>query len=127
MWERTLQDLIRGLRANKKDESKFIAQAVDEIRKEIKSKDMEIKAAAVLKLTYVCVSSSLISENNATNSCGQATHDGLRHGMGVFPCSGGHVGSKNTLEDHWISSSSGVVQGGHGRAHAYHEPAEEGE
>ena len=54
MWERTLQDLIRGLRANKKDEAKFIAQAVDEIRREIKSKDMEIKAAAVLKLTYVC-------------------------------------------------------------------------
>jgi AP-3 complex subunit delta len=55
MWERTLQDLIRGLRANKKDEPKFISQAVDEIRKEIKSKDMELKAAAVLKLTYVCV------------------------------------------------------------------------
>ncbi|TFK56535.1 Adaptor protein complex AP-3 delta subunit [Heliocybe sulcata] len=53
MWERTLQDLIRGLRANKKDESKFIAQAVDEIRKEIKSKDMELKAAAVLKLIYL--------------------------------------------------------------------------
>ncbi|KAI0050601.1 Ap3d1 protein [Auriscalpium vulgare] len=53
MWERTLQDLIRGLRANKKDEAKFIAQAVDEIRKEIRSKDMELKAGAILKLTYL--------------------------------------------------------------------------
>ncbi|KAJ7610855.1 adaptin N terminal region-domain-containing protein [Roridomyces roridus] len=53
MWERTLQDLIRGLRANKKDESKFIAKAVDEIRTEIKSDDMELKAGAVLKLTYL--------------------------------------------------------------------------
>ena len=53
MWERTLQDLIRGLRANKKDEAKFIAEAVDEIRKEVRSKDMELKAAAILKLTYV--------------------------------------------------------------------------
>ncbi|KAF8899233.1 Ap3d1 protein [Infundibulicybe gibba] len=53
MWERTLQDLIRGLRANKKDESKFIAKAVDEIRSEIKSDDMELKAGAVLKLTYL--------------------------------------------------------------------------
>ena len=53
MWERTLQDLIRGLRANKKDEAKFIAQAVEEIRQEIRSKDMELKAGAVLKLTYV--------------------------------------------------------------------------
>lgn len=54
MWERTLKDLIRGLRANKKDEAKFINQAVDEIRQEIKSKDMELKAGAVMKLTYVC-------------------------------------------------------------------------
>lgn len=53
MWERTLQDLIRGLRANKKDEAKFIAKAVDEIRDEVRSKDMELKAGAVLKLTYV--------------------------------------------------------------------------
>ncbi|KAI0059437.1 Adaptor protein complex AP-3 delta subunit, partial [Artomyces pyxidatus] len=53
MWERTLQDLIRGLRANKKDEAKFIAQAVEEIRNEIKGKDMELKAGAVLKLTYL--------------------------------------------------------------------------
>ena len=53
MWERTLQDLIRGLRANKKDESKFIAQAIHEIRNEVRSKDMELKAGAVLKLTYV--------------------------------------------------------------------------
>ncbi|KAF9469633.1 Ap3d1 protein [Collybia nuda] len=59
MWERTLQDLIRGLRANKKDESKFIAKAVDEIRNEIKSDDMELKAGAVLKLTYVLVLSQL--------------------------------------------------------------------
>lgn len=55
MWERTLQDLIRGLRANKNDEAKFIAQANEEIRREIKSKDMELKAGAVMKLTYVRV------------------------------------------------------------------------
>lgn len=59
MWERTLQDLIRGLRANKKDEAKFITQAVDEIRQEVRSKDMELKAGAVLKLTYVRANDSL--------------------------------------------------------------------
>ena len=47
MWERALQDLIR---ANKRDEAQFIAQAVNEIRQEI---NMELKAGAVLKLTYV--------------------------------------------------------------------------
>lgn len=55
MWERTLQDLVRGLRANKKDEATFINKAVDEIREEIKSKDMELKAGAIMKLTYVSV------------------------------------------------------------------------
>ncbi|KAJ3755997.1 adaptin N terminal region-domain-containing protein [Lentinula raphanica] len=53
MWERTLQDLIRGLRANKADESKFIAKAIEEIRQEIRSDDMELKSGAVLKLTYL--------------------------------------------------------------------------
>ncbi|KAH7886244.1 adaptin N terminal region-domain-containing protein [Phlebopus sp. FC_14] len=53
MWERTLQDLIRGLRANKSEEARFIAQANEEIRREIKSKDMELKAGAVMKLTYL--------------------------------------------------------------------------
>jgi hypothetical protein len=54
MFERTLSDLIRGLRAlSKKDEPKFISLAINEIRSEIRSKDMELKAAAVLKLTYV--------------------------------------------------------------------------
>lgn len=60
MWERTLQDLVRGLRANKKDEAKFIATAVDEIRQEIKSDDMGLKAGAVLKLTYVCSARHLL-------------------------------------------------------------------
>lgn len=54
MFERTLADLIRGLRASsKQDEQAFIAKAVDEIRAEVSSKDMELKAAAILKLTYV--------------------------------------------------------------------------
>ena len=61
MWERNLQDLIRGLRANKNDEAKFIASAIDDIRQEVKSKDMEVKAGAVLKLTYVCAHPTLVT------------------------------------------------------------------
>lgn len=55
MWERNLQDLIRGLRTHKDDEARFISGAIDEIRKEVRIEDMELKAAAVLKLTYVCI------------------------------------------------------------------------
>jgi AP-3 complex subunit delta-1 len=55
MWERSLQDLIRGLRSNKKDEATFVNKAVEEIREEIKNKDMELKAGAIMKLTYVSI------------------------------------------------------------------------
>ncbi|KAG9009375.1 AP-3 complex subunit delta [Tulasnella sp. 427] len=48
-------DLVRGLRSDaaKKNEAKFIAEVIDEIRKEITSKDMDIKGGAVCKLTYL--------------------------------------------------------------------------
>jgi hypothetical protein len=53
MFERTLTDLIRGLRANKRSEAKFIGIALDEIRKELKSNDLDLKANAIDKLNYV--------------------------------------------------------------------------
>lgn len=45
--------LIKALRANKNDEVRVVQQALDECRKEISNKDMDVKAAAVLKLVYV--------------------------------------------------------------------------
>lgn len=48
--------LIKALRANKNDEGVVVQRALDETRKEIKSKDVDIKAAAVLKLVYVSCS-----------------------------------------------------------------------
>jgi AP-3 complex subunit delta-1 len=69
MWERTLQDLIRGLRANKNDEGKFISQAIDEIRKEVRGKDMELKAGAILKMTFVCTFNDMNPRLRLTWSC----------------------------------------------------------
>lgn len=48
-----LLGLIKALRANKGDEAGVVQQALEETRKEIKKKDIEVKAAAVLKLVYV--------------------------------------------------------------------------
>lgn len=53
MFEKTLTDLIRGIRANKKNEQKYISVCLQEIRNEVKSNDADIKAMAVAKLTYV--------------------------------------------------------------------------
>jgi AP-3 complex subunit delta-1 len=57
MFERTLQDLIRGLRAHKASskaqEEAFIQEAMTEIREELKGNDMALKAEGVLKVCYV--------------------------------------------------------------------------
>ncbi|KAL1915223.1 uncharacterized protein VTP21DRAFT_7499 [Calcarisporiella thermophila] len=53
MFEKTLTDLIRGIRANKKNEHKYVAACLQEIRQEMRSSDADIKAMAVAKLTYL--------------------------------------------------------------------------
>lgn len=57
MFEKSLTDLIRGIRANKKNEQKYITACLQDIRNEVKSNDLDIKANAVAKLTYVNTSS----------------------------------------------------------------------
>lgn len=63
MFERTLQDLIRGLRGHKASsraqEDAFLNEAMGEIRDELKGKDMALKAEAVLKMCYVSVLATL--------------------------------------------------------------------
>ncbi|CAD6891034.1 unnamed protein product [Tilletia laevis] len=55
MFERTLSSLIKGLRSHRgtKDEARYIAGVLEEIREEVKSGDMQVKTEAVLKLTYL--------------------------------------------------------------------------
>ena len=57
MFERTLQDLIRGLRAHKASskaqEDAFLSEAMTEIRDELQGKDMALKAEGVVKMCYV--------------------------------------------------------------------------
>lgn len=53
MFEKTLNDLIRGLRANKGNEPAYIRHAVQECRREAASQDGDVKAGALLKLAYL--------------------------------------------------------------------------
>lgn len=53
MFEKSLTDLIRGIRANKKNEQKYISACLQEIRNEVKSNDLDVKANAIAKLTYL--------------------------------------------------------------------------
>jgi hypothetical protein len=47
--------LVKGIRANKNSEDKYIQESLLEIRKEVISKEYNIKAQAIQKLTYVFI------------------------------------------------------------------------
>ncbi|GAV80573.1 Adaptin_N domain-containing protein [Cephalotus follicularis] len=53
LFQRTLEDLIKGIRLQLMGESSFISKAIEEIRREIKSTDLSTKSIALHKLTYL--------------------------------------------------------------------------
>lgn len=52
-FEKSLYDLIRGLRNHKGTEKEYIAASIKECRKEIRTNDMDLKSTALMKLTYL--------------------------------------------------------------------------
>lgn len=53
MFEKSLYDLIRGLRSHKGNEKEYIQNCLKECRAEVRSQDMDLKATALLKLIYL--------------------------------------------------------------------------
>eukprot|EP01041_Mallomonas_annulata_P012752 gene12752-26858_t len=53
MFQKSMPDLVKGIRAQKRDTSEYISQAIVEIKTELKSTDIFVKAEAVRKLTYL--------------------------------------------------------------------------
>ncbi|XP_065337319.1 AP-3 complex subunit delta-1 isoform X1 [Cloeon dipterum] len=53
MFDKNLTDLVRGIRNNKDNETKFIAQCIEEIKLELRQENISVKANAVAKLTYL--------------------------------------------------------------------------
>ena len=53
MFEKSLQDIVKGIRANKRDPSAYISQVISECKKELRDSDPFIKALAIRKLTYL--------------------------------------------------------------------------
>ncbi|RAH40676.1 putative AP-3 complex subunit delta [Aspergillus brunneoviolaceus CBS 621.78] len=53
MFEKSLYDLIKGLRSHKGDEDGYIQESLRECKAEIKLQDMDKKATALLKLIYL--------------------------------------------------------------------------
>ncbi|KAL8382987.1 hypothetical protein RB595_006656 [Gaeumannomyces hyphopodioides] len=53
MFEKSLYDLIRGMRNHKGNEREYIQNCLKECRAEVRSQDMDLKATALLKLIYL--------------------------------------------------------------------------
>nr|XP_039258298.1 AP-3 complex subunit delta-1-like isoform X2 [Styela clava] len=53
MFDKNMQDLVRGIRNHKESESRYIAGCVEEIKSELKQDNAAIKANAVNKLIYL--------------------------------------------------------------------------
>ncbi|XP_049732240.1 AP-3 complex subunit delta-1-like isoform X1 [Elephas maximus indicus] len=53
MFDKNLQDLVRGIRNHKEDEAKYVSQCINEIQQELKQDNISVKANAICKLTYV--------------------------------------------------------------------------
>lgn len=53
LFDKNLNDLVRGIRNNKADEAKYIAQCLEEIKQELRQQPLSVKTNAVAKLTYL--------------------------------------------------------------------------
>uniref|UniRef100_A0A667YHU7 AP-3 complex subunit delta-1 n=1 Tax=Myripristis murdjan TaxID=586833 RepID=A0A667YHU7_9TELE len=69
MFDKNLQDLVRGIRNHKEDEAKYISTCIDEIKQELKQDNIAVKANAVCKLTYVRSLSTLPFSCNTLFCC----------------------------------------------------------
>ena len=53
MFEKTLSDIVKGIRASKRDTALYISQCIADIKKEINSTDRYVKSNALNKLTFL--------------------------------------------------------------------------
>jgi AP-3 complex subunit delta-1 len=53
LFQRSLRDMIAGMRSNRNNEEKYIQSTMEDIKKELKNTDMKVKTVALQKLTYL--------------------------------------------------------------------------
>lgn len=66
IFDKTLQDLVRGVRNNKGKEKEYISQAVEDIREELKHPHCDVKGIQVYKIFYVQYGDLIFSGQNWT-------------------------------------------------------------
>lgn len=53
LFQQSLQDLVKGIRAHRRDEDEYVRTKLTEIAEECRKSDLTKKTTAILKLTYV--------------------------------------------------------------------------
>ncbi|XP_044762677.1 AP-3 complex subunit delta [Coccinella septempunctata] len=53
MFDKSLTDLVRGIRNNKENEAKYISQCMEDIKQELRQDNLSVKSNAIAKLTYL--------------------------------------------------------------------------
>eukprot|EP01064_Diplonema_japonicum_P009655 TRINITY_DN1712_c0_g2_i1.p1 TRINITY_DN1712_c0_g2~~TRINITY_DN1712_c0_g2_i1.p1 ORF type:complete len:1237 (+),score=417.36 TRINITY_DN1712_c0_g2_i1:40-3750(+) len=53
LFQKSLPDLVKGIRKHKKNEQEFIQKSIQEIKDELKHRDIHVKVIAVQKMTYL--------------------------------------------------------------------------
>ena len=62
IFQGTLQDMIKGIRSNKKDPSSFISKEIADIKTELRSTDPFLKAEAVISVMLDWMNSENFAE-----------------------------------------------------------------
>jgi len=52
-FSKSLQDVVKGIRANKRDPKAYISSVIADCKKELRDADPFVKANAIRKLTYL--------------------------------------------------------------------------
>lgn len=64
MFEKTLQDLVKGIRSHKRDPSAFISQSIQEIKQELRSTDPFVKGQVGSTLCCIACRLNIMSSHH---------------------------------------------------------------
>jgi AP-3 complex subunit delta-1 len=53
IFQKTLSDVVKGIRSQRSDPSQFLSQVITECKQELNGTDLFLKAEAIRKLTYL--------------------------------------------------------------------------
>jgi hypothetical protein len=122
-FEKSLYDLIRGLRNHKGNEKEYIQNSLKECRAEIRGKDMG------QFISHKCVRGSSLRCRRQSHRTSQACvprNVRPRHVLGSVPCPRGYVVCKIFAEKSRLSWRGSELSTRHRSSYAGNQPPEEG-